>query len=155
MLANCEVTLAVPADAIEIAALSRDAIEHGLGWSWTARRVTRSLHDASTNVAVARRSGALLGFAIMKYGDEEAHLLLLAVHAARRRQGVGAALLAWLEATARVAGIGLIRLETRAHNTAARSFYGVHGFSETGLHEGYYQGVEDAMRMAKCLRQRA
>jgi ribosomal-protein-alanine N-acetyltransferase len=153
MISNCEVTLALPADAVVIAELSRDAIEHGLGWSWTPRRVLRSLRDASTNVAVARRDGALLGFAIMKYGDEDAHLMLLAVRAAQRRQGVGKALLAWLEATARVAGMALIRLETRANNEAARLFYGIHGFSETGLHEGYYQGVEDAMRMAKRLRQ--
>ena len=152
MISNCEVTLALPADAVVIAELSRDAIEHGLGWSWTPRRVLRSLRDASTNVAVARRDGALLGFAIMKYGDEDVHLMLLAVRAAQRRQGVGKALLAWLETTARVAGMALIRLETRANNGAARSFYGVHGFSETGLHEGYYQGVEDAMRMAKRLR---
>ncbi|HJW11084.1 MAG TPA: GNAT family N-acetyltransferase, partial [Albitalea sp.] len=111
--------------------------------------------DASTNVAVARRDGALLGFAIMQYGDEDAHLLLLAVRAAQRRQGVGKALLAWLETTARVAGIALIRLETRASNMGGRLFYSVHGFSETGLHEGYYQGVEDAMRMAKRLRERS
>ncbi|HJV94436.1 MAG TPA: GNAT family N-acetyltransferase, partial [Albitalea sp.] len=123
MISNCEVTLAQPADAIAIAELSRDAIEQGLGWSWTPRRVLRSVRDASTNVAVARRDGALLGFAIMQYGDEDAHLLLLAVRAAQRRQGVGKALLAWLETTARVAGIALIRLETRASNMGGRSFY--------------------------------
>ena len=31
--------LAVPGDAHEIAALSREAIESGLAWSWTPRRV--------------------------------------------------------------------------------------------------------------------
>jgi [ribosomal protein S18]-alanine N-acetyltransferase len=147
-----DISLAVASDAASISELSRDAIEQGLPWSWTARRVARSIRDRSTNVVVARQARLLLGFGIMKYEEEEAHLLLLAVHAAQRRKGVGSALLAWLEATVSVAGIGIVRLETRARNDEARSFYRHHGFEEVGLHEGYYQGVEDAMRMAKDLR---
>jgi ribosomal-protein-alanine N-acetyltransferase len=149
-----DITLAVASDAAAISELSRDAIEQGLPWSWTARRVARSIRDRSTNVVVARQARALAGFAIMKYEEEEAHLLLLAVHASQRRKGVGSALLAWLESTVSVAGIAMVRLETRARNDEARSFYRHHGFEETGLHEGYYQGVEDAMRMAKDLRRR-
>lgn len=152
MITEHAVTLAQRADASDIAALSREAIEHGLAWSWTARRVLKSMNDASTNVIVARRQTDLLGFAIMKYADDEAHLLLLAVHAALRRAGVGSALLTWLETTARVAGLGLIRLEARATNAAARSFYRDHGFREVGLYEGYYQGVEDAVRLVKKMR---
>jgi [ribosomal protein S18]-alanine N-acetyltransferase len=147
-----DISLAVASDAASISELSRDAIEQGLPWSWTARRVARSIRDRSTNVVVARQARSLLGFGIMKYEEEEAHLLLLAVHAAQRRKGVGSALLAWLEVTVSVAGIGIVRLETRARNDDARSFYRHHGFEEVGLHEGYYQGVEDAMRMAKDLR---
>jgi ribosomal-protein-alanine N-acetyltransferase len=149
MITEYAVKLAVRADARDISVLSRDAIEHGLGWSWTPRRVMKSLDDASTNVVVVHRQEDLLGFAIMKYADEEAHLLLLAVHAALRRTGVGSALLSWLDATVRVAGIGLIRLEVRANNDAARSFYRDHGYIENGLCEGYYQGVEDAVRLVK------
>ena len=152
MIDQYDISLAVASDAASISELSRDAIEQGLPWSWTARRVARSIRDRSTNVVVARQARLLLGFGIMKYEEEEAHLLLLAVHAAQRRKGVGSALLAWLEATVSVAGIGIVRLETRARNDEARSFYRHHGFEEVGLHEGYYQGVEDAMRMAKDLR---
>jgi ribosomal-protein-alanine N-acetyltransferase len=152
MITEYPVTLALRADARDISVLSRDAIERGLGWSWTARRVLKSINDPSTNVVVARRQGNLLGFAIMKYTDDEAHLLLLAVHAALRRAGVGSALLAWLEATVGVAGVGSIRLETRANNTAARAFYRDHGFVETDVCEGYYQGVEDAVRLVKEMR---
>jgi ribosomal-protein-alanine N-acetyltransferase len=147
-----EISLAVAADAVAIAELSRDTIEKGLPWSWTARRVARSIRDRSTNVVVARHARGLLGFAIMKYEEEEAHLLLLAVQSTRRRKGIGTALLAWLEATVAVAGIGMMKLETRAANQEGRSFYRRHGFAEVGLHEGYYQGIEDAMQMAKDLR---
>lgn len=152
MISDYAVGLAVPADAHRIAALSRDSIEQGLEWSWTPRRVQKSVADASTNVAVARAGDRFVGFAIMKYGDEEAHLLLLAVQAAHRRRGVGSALMSWLEATARVAGIGSISLEARATNAAARAFYRELGYREVGLLEGYYRGVEDAVRIAKDLR---
>jgi len=146
-----EITLAQAADAREIAELSRDAIERGLSWRWTERRVLRASRDEATNVVVARRDGVLLGFAIMQYGDDEAHISLLAVRSSQHRSGLGSALLAWLEATAGVAGIGAIRLETRAGNAAAKAFYRRHGFTECGSSPGYYEDVEDAVRMVKLL----
>jgi ribosomal-protein-alanine acetyltransferase len=151
MIGEYEVKLAVPGDARAISELSRDAIELGLPWNWTPRRVAKSITENSTNVAVVRQGESLAGFAVMEYGEEEAHVVLLAVHPAHRRKGVGSVLLSWLEATTRVAGINLIRLEARAKNGEAISFYRKHGFEEMGLCKGYYQGVEDAMRMAKDL----
>lgn len=151
MIAEYEIRLAAPGDAREISELSRDTIEHGLPWRWTAQRIAHCITDDATNVAVARQAGALLGFASMKYEEEQAHMLLFAVHPARRRKGVGAALLSWLEETVRVAGIDLIWLEARASNAAAIAFYRRHGFEELGVRRGYYQGVEDAVRMAKDL----
>lgn len=146
------IRLACERDAVSIAQLSRDAIEQGLGWSWTPRRVRASVLDRATNVAVAHHGSELVGFGIMKYGDEEAHLLLLAVRFARRRRGVGSALLAWLEASARVAGLEAVRLELRQRNGGALAFYERHGFAESGRLAGYYQGVEDAVQMSKPLR---
>jgi ribosomal-protein-alanine N-acetyltransferase len=151
MIAEYQVTLAVPGDALPISELSRDAIEHGLPWNWTPRRVAKSIAEISTNVAVVRQGDTLVGFAIMQYGEDEAHMVLLAVHPAHRRKGVASALLSWLEATTRVAGIDLIRLEARAQNASAISFYRKHGFIGLGLRKGYYLGVEDAVRMAKDL----
>jgi ribosomal-protein-alanine N-acetyltransferase len=151
MIAEYEVKLAVPGDALAISELSRDAIEHGLPWNWTPRRIAKSIAASSTNVAVVRQGDSLVGFAIMEYGEEEAHMLLFAVHPAHRRKGAGSKLLSWLEATTRVAGIDLILLEARAQNAGAISFYRKHGFKELGLRKGYYQGVEDAVRMAKDL----
>jgi [ribosomal protein S18]-alanine N-acetyltransferase len=151
MIAQYEIALAAPSDAMAIADLSRDAIEYGLAWRWTARRVARSVRDSETNVVVAREGGRFMGFAIMKYQEEEAHLLLLAVQAAQRRRGVASALLDWLESTVRAAGMTTIRLETRAGNAAALSFYERHGFREVGRQAGYYDGVEDALGMVKDL----
>ena len=146
------VRLATAADATGIAAMSRDAIEQGLGWSWTRGRVLRSIHDRATNVAVVHEREALLGFGIMQYGDEKAHLSLLAVQATRRRTGLGTLLLAWLEKSAVTAGIERIQLEARVDNPDAVRFYRAQGYRETGSVAGYYNGVLDAVRLEKALR---
>jgi ribosomal-protein-alanine N-acetyltransferase len=152
MITESDISLALPSDAVAIAALSRRAIEQGLDWRWTPHRVMNCMADAETNVVVARRGNDLLGFAIMGYGDEDAHVLLLATQPRCRRQGVGSALLTWLEATARVAGIGTLRLEARSDNAGARAFYQHHGFQHVDQRAGYYQGVADAVRLVKTLK---
>src|SRR5882672_6808592 len=80
VITDHKVRLAVPGDAAAIAEMSRDFIEHGLGWGWTEARVLRNIQDKATNVAVIREEGQLFGFGIMKYGEESAHLFLLGVH---------------------------------------------------------------------------
>jgi GNAT superfamily N-acetyltransferase len=92
------IRLAQRADAPGIAALSRVAIEHGLPWRWTPERVRRSISDSATNVIVAHLGEEPVGFAAMKYGEDTAHLLLMAVRRDARRQGVGRAMVRWLEA---------------------------------------------------------
>ena len=149
------IELGTSADVRVIADLSRDVIEQGLGWSWTAPRVLKALRDEATNVIVARRGskarGGVAGFAIMRYGDETAHIVLFAVDAAERRCGIGTALMRWLETTARTAGIHTIALEARSGNREARAFYQQVGFSEIGVRVSYYRGIEDAVRFEKSL----
>lgn len=146
------IELAQARDVPRIAAMSREFIEQGLGWRWGPGAVQRCLRDRATNVAVARDvDGTIAGFGIMKYADSDAHLLLFGVTPAQRRLGIGAALLAWLEASAATAGIELIFLEARAGNTAAREFYRRQGYRELAVLRRYYRGQEDAVRLGKDL----
>jgi ribosomal-protein-alanine N-acetyltransferase len=151
MLDKLTLQLATRNDAPAIALMSRDRIEAGLGWSWTPTRVLRSIRDRQTNVVMARDGASSLGFGIMKYHDDEAHLLLLAVRADHGRQGIGSALVAWLEKTALVAGVGQVYLEARAANSQARLFYRALGYREIQQLPGYYQGREACVRMARDL----
>jgi ribosomal-protein-alanine N-acetyltransferase len=145
------IRLATLADSRAIAEMSRDEIEAGLSWSWTPERVRLSIRDRSTNVVVAHEGAVLVGFGIMKYGDEKAHLSLLAVSPARRDDGVGGKLLDWLELSARAAGITRIELEARADNLGALAFYGLRGYERYDTVHGYYQGRINALRLAKKL----
>jgi ribosomal protein S18 acetylase RimI-like enzyme len=151
-LAEHRLELARVSDAPLIAAMSRRLVESGLTPSWPAERVARHICNAESVVLTAKRSGALLGFAIMQFGDTTAHLNLLAVNPGQQRRGLGRALLAWLEQSAVVAGTFLIELELRATNLGARAFYEQLGYRETGRVAGYYQRLEDAIRMARDLR---
>ena len=150
-LAVPDIQLACRSDAEGIATMSRDYIESGLVWSWVPARVLRSIRDVDTNVAVLRTSGTLIGFGIMQYGEETAHLALLAVHPAHRKGGLGSQLLAWLEKPACVAGIARIDVEARADNPLAVAFYCRQGYEQRTVVGGYYQGRIDAVRLSKPL----
>jgi ribosomal-protein-alanine N-acetyltransferase len=155
------IRLAEPRDAQAIAMMSRDFIETGLGWKYDAARVLRAVRDRETLAVVACEGakggrGAIAGFAIMEFGDERAHLVLLAVRPAHRRLGIGQRLLDWMLESARTAGIASIHLELRSGNDSARRFYRAMGFYETVLVPGYYRGgegrKEGALRMLRVLR---
>jgi len=148
---STSIRFASRADALAVAEMSRDRIESGLGWSWTKERVMRSLRHPDTNAIVAMRDAHRVGFGIMKYGEEEAHLLLLAVDPAQARLGIGSTILQWLERSAQVAGLARITLEARAGNVAAHAFYRRLGYTPAQLLPGYYDGRETSVRMVKAL----
>ena len=143
--------LARAADAREIAEMSRDLIEQGLTWSWTPARVQHFICGPESSVVVARRERRVAAFAIMHFGDEVAHLNLLAVAPEHRRQGLGRRLMGWLTTTAVEAGVFRINLELRTCNESARVFYERLGFDQLGVVQGYYQGREAALRMSRRL----
>ena len=158
------IRLAEPRDAQAIAEMSRDHIESGLGWRYDTARVLRALRNRETTVLiaserktyVARERPTPVAFAIMDFGDERAHLVLLAVRPSHRRSGIGQRLVEWMLESARCAGIASIHLELRAGNDAARRFYRAMGFYETVLVPGYYRSgegrKEGALRMLRVLR---
>ncbi len=138
-------------EASEIASISRLHVEYGLNWRWTPARVKRHIKDKDTIVLVASMRGVLHGFAIMKFGDDTAHLLLLAVQPKVRRIGVGTALHHWLEKSARTAGIQQVRLEVRASNQSAKKFYESLGYRLVGQLAAYYDRRETAVVMGRVL----
>jgi [ribosomal protein S18]-alanine N-acetyltransferase len=141
------------ADAQSIALMSRELIETGLkGWSWDPKRVARAIQAKDTNVVVATVRNHLTGFAIMNFGDEQAHLSLFAVTPSHQRCGIGRRLLHWLEESALVAGITTFNLELRVNNYGARDFYRAMGFTEVAYIPGYYSGLETALRMSRDIR---
>ncbi len=153
-MSTCAITvrLALPRDAQTIALMSRDLIEVGLGWHYDSPRIQRLIGDPDTVAVLARNRSITVGFAIMTFSDEHAHLVLLAVRPDNQRRGVGRRLIEWLLESAATAGIVRIHLELRAQNEPARAFYRELGFAETTRVPYYYAGREPAIRMMRRLR---
>ena len=106
-------------DAERLAAMSRAHVEAGLKPAWGAARIRWHVRDAESVVLTARLPAMVAGFAIMRYGEDVAHLNLLAVDPAHRRRGIARALVRWLEETALTAGTFVIGLELRAGDAPA------------------------------------
>ena len=146
------IRLATSDDAEAIALESKAEIEHNMGWTWHPRRVRWAIEDPDTNVVVAIADGEMLGFGVMEYKEEVAHLVLFGVREGARRRGLGSALLVWLEKVAAVAGVGRLQVEARLSNEAARSFYRKHGYAESAVVADMYRDTEDGVRFQKVLR---
>jgi ribosomal-protein-alanine N-acetyltransferase len=139
-----------PSDAGTLAEMSRDLIETGLSWRYTPRRVAALIRERETMGLVACEPDAqdIVGFAVMQFGDEAAHLTLLAVKPRHHRQGIGRGLIDWLAESARVAGLRKIDLELRADNVQALAFYERLGFVETQRTPAYYDQRIPARHMS-------
>lgn len=150
--ASIVLRLARAAEAEALAALSRELIETGLPWRYRPERVARLIGRADVCVLVAASGRRIAGFAAMEFGDERAHLMLLAVRPALQRRGLGRRMVEWLIESAQVAGMASVHLELRQSNEAALAFYRTLGFSATLQVPGYYDGREGALRMLRLLR---
>jgi ribosomal-protein-alanine N-acetyltransferase len=139
-------------DAPAIANLSRSVIEPGLPWRWTPRRVAAHMKERENLVVVAKDEGELVGFAMAQFYSETVHITLLGVLADRKRSGIGRQLIQWVEESAKIAGLFRIHLEVRAGNKEARRFYAALGYREGAVVDGYYSGLEDAVRYSRDLR---
>ena len=149
---DIELGFAVSSDAVEVASLARDLIEADLGWTYRPARVRALICDPDVVTLVARDGRPVVGFAIMQFGNERAHLVLLAVRPTHQRSGIARQLLAWLLESAAVAGMASVHVELRVTNEAAFAFYRAMGFAPTLRVEGYYRGREPALRMLRILR---
>ncbi|MFT4581038.1 MAG: ribosomal protein S18 acetylase RimI-like enzyme [Gammaproteobacteria bacterium] len=147
-----EIRLAKPSHGERMADMSKRLIEDGLPWwCWTPKRIAQVIRSPDTIAIVAVVGKKLIGFAVMHFDDEHAHLNLLAVEPPFRRRRIGCELLEWLEESCVVAGILNVSLEVRASNLTAIRFYESLGYKKGERIARYYCGKETAQRMTRQL----
>jgi [ribosomal protein S18]-alanine N-acetyltransferase len=91
---------------------------------------------------------AVTGLALAQSLGKECEILTLGVVPARRRVGIGSALLAAVIAEAGCRGAQTLFLEVAEDNIAARALYAAHGFIQIGRRANYYRrfsGPADAL----------
>lgn len=141
-----------PMTAVDLDAVT--AVEQDIqAFPWTLGNFRDSL-AAGHEGWLRREAGRVAAFAVTMPAVDETHLLDIGVARKHQRRGLGAALLAFLCARARQAGMARMLLEVRPSNGAAIAFYRRFEFAEIGRRRGYYPAVagrEDAIVMARNL----
>jgi [ribosomal protein S18]-alanine N-acetyltransferase len=141
--------------ALQIAEMSRDYIEYGLGWRWTEHRISKAIAAPDVNAVVVLHESSVVAFGIMIYEERHSHLQLLAVRPEHRRKGLASAVIGWLEKSARAAGSERILVECRRTNSPARCLYLEHGYHEKNIEVAMYRRLDDGIHLEKWLRTRS
>ena len=94
------------------------------------------------------RAEALIGFSGFWLIADEIHIITIATHPQRRRQGLGELLLLNLLFQAYAHPANIVTLEVRRSNTVAQAIYQKYQFEEVGIRRRYYRDTgEDALLM--------
>jgi len=135
-----------PADLLQVEEIEN----HSFSDPWPRAALLAELHcDSLRWPLIAEREGRVEGYLMAWRIIDQLHVLNLAVCPAARRCGTGSKLLQAAINNAGTKGLHKVTLEVREGNTAARMFYGHHGFKDTGRRPGYYKDTgEDAIIMS-------
>ena len=156
-LASAEASARPPAPAVAV----RPLAEQGLGAvmaieiasfrdPWTPLAFALDLrHNPCAHYTAAFTESGLAGYLGWWGAPEGAAIVRVAVDPARRKAGVGRALVEQAVRDARAGGHGVLTLEVRAGNAQARGFYARLGFQEVAVRPAYYEDPpDDAVVMA-------
>ncbi len=103
-------------------------------------------------VIVHKFQRRIIGYIIFWCMKDRAQINNIAVHPDFRRMGIAEAVMRQVLDQIKKAGAGLVTLEVRPSNVAARSLYNKLDFEVLGIKENYYHDPEeDALVMGKFL----
>lgn len=115
---------------------------------WTRDMYLAELQNEGVSFCYLAKDAGLgvLGFCSFWRVLDEMHINNLAVHPARRREGIGTALLIFVMKEGARLGARRASLEVRRSNEVARHMYERLGFLPAGVRRAYYTNpVEDAL----------
>jgi len=138
------------ADLDTVAAIERQVYP----FPWTRGNFADSLsagYDAWIFEAADARSSGPLGYAVLMWIPDEAHLLNLGVTIDVQGRGIGRAMLEWLMRDASRRGARGMMLEVRPSNERAISLYRSAGFEQIGVRRRYYPAADGAREDACVL----
>ncbi|MDX1799767.1 MAG: ribosomal protein S18-alanine N-acetyltransferase [Marinobacter sp.] len=112
----------------------------GYSYPWT-EAVFLDCFRADYRLWALTQAGVVVGYAVVAYLVDEAHLLNLCVTPSWRQQGGATQLLAHVCARSHEDGMRQVLLEVRESNDSARRLYRRAGFSAIGRRPDYYPGA--------------
>ena len=105
---------------------------------WDAGAFSALLAAPGAFALACEEGEAPAGFVLARVAADEAEILTLAVLPARRRHGVGRALVKATAARVGLLGARALLLEVAEDNATARQLYAALGFRQVGRRDGYY-----------------
>lgn len=131
-------------DLLPVMAIERVSYE----FPWSEGIFRDCLRMGYSSWVAANTLDEIMGYALMSYAMDEAHILNICVSPDYRRQGIGDFLLQHLLIQSRQREVDWVLLEVRKSNRAAIALYEQAGFHEIGERRNYYPiagGREDAL----------
>lgn len=117
---------------------------------WSETAVRGELQNPHGKIYVCCDKETVAGYVSIAFVLDEGSINNIAVLPAYRRQGIGDALLCYLDGLADRMKLAFFTLEVRASNEAARALYEKHGYRPVGYRRGFYiRPTEDAVLMTK------
>lgn len=113
--------------------------------AWSADLFARLMATPACTARLAAVDGVDIGLMLDQAAAGEAEILTIGVDPARRRGGVGRALMETALAAARARGDSAMFLDVSETNAAAQALYAALGFAEAGRRPGYYADGADAL----------
>ncbi|MGP4845720.1 ribosomal protein S18-alanine N-acetyltransferase [Marinobacter sp. 1Y8] len=120
----------------------------GYSHPWSETVFRDCFRDDHRLWALENEGHELIGYAIVAYLFDEAHLMNICVAKTKRGEGLGRLLLAHLVGEAFSEKMSVVTLEVRVSNRSAIALYESYGFQRMGQRPGYYPGDsarEDAL----------
>jgi ribosomal-protein-alanine N-acetyltransferase len=135
-------------DVDDVSALENHVFPH----PWSRANFLDSIASGYDAWVVHDPLGDLVGYFLLMYVVDEAHLLDVAVAAERQGEGIGRWLLDKATQRAREQGMRSMLLEVRPSNERAQQVYLKYGFTEIGRRRGYYPAHEGQREDAIVMR---
>ncbi|HKO88007.1 MAG TPA: ribosomal protein S18-alanine N-acetyltransferase [Burkholderiales bacterium] len=121
---------------------------------WTAGNFRDSLRAGYSCWSYRSPDNELVGYGVLMFAVDEAHLLNLSIAEPHQRKGHGSRLLEHFVRVAKQQQAKLLFLEVRPSNPGARALYASFDFQHVGTRRGYYpsfRGREDALVLSLSL----
>lgn len=140
---NLKIRKARLSDLGQIIEIERESFDHPYSKAFLIYLLKRE--DQINLVAEDKR---IIGYSSTRIEGELGHILSIAVHPNRRREGVGTKLMQTILNSLQEKCRGLF-LEVRECNKKGQKFYNALSFKEKGVKENYYENDEDAIIYSK------
>jgi ribosomal-protein-alanine N-acetyltransferase len=135
-------------DLADVVAIENDVYP----FPWSRGNFLDSLYSSYETWTLRDASGSMVGYFLMMFAVDEAHLLNITVRRGLHGKGLGRMQLDKVTALARERGMTSMLLEVRPSNQRALAVYKRYGFVQIGIRKAYYPAADNTREDAIVMR---